>query len=74
MEKLVYGLWRRPDQDVDGIRTTLLAEGMISEADLDLLIVTDSPAEVRDIVIRSMRDEPWREQQVRRQPAVTVEH
>ena len=24
MEKLVYGLWRRPDQDIDPIRTTLL--------------------------------------------------
>jgi hypothetical protein len=24
VEKLVYGLWRRPDQDIDPIRTTLL--------------------------------------------------
>lgn len=24
MEKLVYGLWRRPDQDIDALRTTLL--------------------------------------------------
>ena len=26
MEKLIYGLWRRPDQDVDPIRATLLDE------------------------------------------------
>jgi hypothetical protein len=48
---------------LDWLRTTMLAQGMISAADLDLLIVTDSPAEIRDIVVRSMREEPWREQQ-----------
>ncbi|MGH9273117.1 MAG: hypothetical protein ACRDZU_00595 [Acidimicrobiales bacterium] len=26
MEKLIYGLWRRPDQDVDVVRKALLAE------------------------------------------------
>jgi hypothetical protein len=26
VEKLIYGLWRRPDQDLDPIRTTLLDE------------------------------------------------
>ena len=34
MEKLIYGLWRRPDQDVDPIRTTLLDE--VAPALLDL--------------------------------------
>lgn len=34
MEKLVYGLWRRPDQDVDPIRTALLDD--VAPALLDL--------------------------------------
>ena len=34
MEKLVYGLWRRPDQDIDPIRATLLEQ--VAPALLDL--------------------------------------
>ena len=34
MEKLVYGLWRRPDQDIEALRTTLL--GQVAPALLDL--------------------------------------
>ena len=48
---------------IDWIRSTLLSQGMISPADRDLLIVTDSPAEVCEIIDKAMRDEPWREQQ-----------
>ena len=48
---------------LDWIRTTMLAEGKISPADMDLLMVIDSPAEIRDTIVRSMQGEPWREQQ-----------
>lgn len=48
---------------IDWIRTAVLSERMISEADLDLLMITDSPTEVCEIINKSMRDEPWREQQ-----------
>ena len=33
---------------------------MISQADLDLLIVSDSPEEVRDIVVKALQDPEWR--------------
>jgi uncharacterized protein (TIGR00730 family) len=39
---------------LDWLRTTMLAEGKIAPADLDLLIVTDSPTEVRDVILKSM--------------------
>ncbi|GAC1556970.1 MAG: TIGR00730 family Rossman fold protein [Herpetosiphon sp.] len=45
------------------LRQTLLADGKISAGDLDLLVVCDSPAEVRDHIVRSISDEPAREQQ-----------
>ncbi len=48
---------------LDWLRTTMLAEGKISAADIDLLIVTDSPTEVRDLIIRSAEGQQWREQQ-----------
>jgi uncharacterized protein (TIGR00730 family) len=35
------------------IRTTMLAEGKVAEADLDLLVLCDSPEEVRDLIVRS---------------------
>ncbi len=45
---------------LDWIRHTQLAQGKISQADLDLLIVTDSPLEVRDIIVDSMgQPEKW---------------
>jgi len=37
------------------IRGRLLADGMVSEADLDLLVVTDDPAEVVEIIRRGAR-------------------
>ena len=48
---------------LDWLRTTMLSEGKISPADLDLLIVTDSPEEVRDIIVSSVQDASRREEQ-----------
>jgi len=41
------------------LKETMLAQGKVSEADLDLLIVTDSPEEVRDILVRSYSESEW---------------
>lgn len=38
------------------LRTTMLAEGKIAPADLELLHVTDSPEEVCELVVRSLRN------------------
>ena len=43
------------------LRDTMLAGGRISPADLDLIRVTDSPQEVRDLVIEAMRAGGWLE-------------
>lgn len=48
---------------IDWLRSTMLAEGKISAADLDLLIVTDSPQEVRDLIVRSTQGQSWRTEQ-----------
>ena len=48
---------------LDWMRTTMLSEGKISPADLDLLMVTDSPEEVRDIIVSSIQDGSLREEQ-----------
>jgi uncharacterized protein (TIGR00730 family) len=39
---------------VEWVKATLLAEGKISPSDLDLLIVTDSPEEARDIILKHL--------------------
>jgi len=44
---------------VDWLRNTMLTEGKISEADLNLLILSDSPTEVRDLILQAMRGESW---------------
>jgi uncharacterized protein (TIGR00730 family) len=44
------------------LRDTMLAQGKIAEDDLKLLIVSDSPAETRDIIV-SARVERWRAEQ-----------
>jgi uncharacterized protein (TIGR00730 family) len=44
------------------LRGTMLAEGKISAGDLDLIIISDSPAEVRDLIL-SARREQWRTEQ-----------
>jgi predicted Rossmann-fold nucleotide-binding protein len=41
---------------VDWIRSELLADGMISPEDIDLLYVTDDPAEAVRIVVASYDD------------------
>lgn len=48
---------------LDWMRATMLPEGRIAAADLDLLIVTDSPAEVRDVILRSMQGSQQRVEQ-----------
>ncbi|MDP9313055.1 MAG: TIGR00730 family Rossman fold protein [Chloroflexota bacterium] len=48
---------------LDWLRTTMLVEGKISPADLDLLIVTDSPTDVRDMIVKSVQGQPWRTEQ-----------
>jgi uncharacterized protein (TIGR00730 family) len=40
---------------IEWIRTTLLAQGMINQEDLDLLVVTDDPGVVVDIVKKASR-------------------
>jgi uncharacterized protein (TIGR00730 family) len=47
----------------DWLRETMLAGGKISPHDLDLFYITDSPQEVRDTILRAMRDETWRARQ-----------
>ena len=39
---------------VEWVKATLLAEGKISPGDLDMLIVTDSPEEARDIILKHL--------------------
>lgn len=46
---------------LDWLRDTMLAGGKISPADLDLLVVTDSPSEVRDLILKAMTDGNRRE-------------
>jgi uncharacterized protein (TIGR00730 family) len=48
---------------VNWLRSTMLAEGKIAAADLDLMVVTDSPVDVRNMILSSMRGEPWRKAQ-----------
>ncbi len=48
---------------VDWLKETMLAEGKISPADLNLLIMTDSPEEARDIIVSCFQEEGWREEQ-----------
>lgn len=45
---------------LDWLRSAMLTEGKISPADLDLIMVSDSPEEVRDLILRSMREQHWR--------------
>lgn len=48
---------------IDWLRSTMLAEGKICPADLDLMVVTDSPTEVRDLIVQSVQGQPWRTEQ-----------
>jgi uncharacterized protein (TIGR00730 family) len=44
---------------LDWLRNTMLAGGKISPADLDLMVLVDSPEEVRDLVKVAMIDGGW---------------
>lgn len=44
---------------LDWIKSTLLAEGAISPEDLNLLVVTDSIEEARDIMVECYRNQCW---------------
>ena len=44
------------------LRDTVMPEGKVASADVELLIVTDSPEEARDIIVRAMQDRRWREE------------
>ncbi len=48
---------------VDWLKGTMLAGGKISEGDLDLILVTDSAEETRDVIVQSMQDSTWRTEQ-----------
>src|SRR5690242_21559548 len=39
---------------LEWMRATMLAEGKVAKADLDLMVLCDSPAEVRDMIVRSL--------------------
>lgn len=43
------------------LRENVLTQGKISKADLDLLAVTDSPEEVRDLVLDALKQAGWLE-------------
>ncbi len=47
---------------VDWLRTTMLTEHKISPADLDLLMVADSPQQVRDMIVEAMQGQGERDQ------------
>ncbi len=44
---------------LDWLHTAPLTQGKIAEGDLKLLMVSDSPVEVRDLILRSMKQEDW---------------
>src|SRR5262249_47079995 len=48
---------------IDWIRTTMLPGGKVATADLDLLVLCDSPTEVRDLIVRSIDEQRWRSEQ-----------
>ncbi len=45
---------------IDWLRDTMLAGGKIAQPDLNLLVLCDSPAEVRDMIVRSVHEQRWR--------------
>jgi uncharacterized protein (TIGR00730 family) len=44
------------------LKDVMLAEGKISPADLDLIVITDSPEEVRDLIMNAMIEGGWCEE------------
>ena len=45
---------------LDWLRGTMQAEGKISPGDVDLMMVTDSPEEAAQFIIRCREEESWR--------------
>ena len=45
---------------IDWLRATMLTEKKIAEPDLGLLVLCDSPEEVRDMILKSIRERRWR--------------
>ena len=58
---------------VDWLRGTMLAAGNISEGDLDLMLLSDSPAEARDFIVRATNETAWRTQQEERSRQATLQ-
>jgi uncharacterized protein (TIGR00730 family) len=56
---------------IEWIRGTMLMEGKVSAADLELLMMADTPAAVRDIIVRSSKELNWRKQQEEEARVVT---
>jgi uncharacterized protein (TIGR00730 family) len=48
---------------LDWIRSTVMPEGKVAPADLDLLILTDSVEHARDVIVEASRHDGWREEQ-----------
>jgi hypothetical protein len=48
---------------LDWLKNTMAVQGKIAAADLDLLILSDSPEEVRDIIVSCFQEESWRQEQ-----------
>jgi len=48
---------------LEWLHGTMLSQGKIAAADLDLLLMSDSPAEVRDLILRSRGDRQRAEQE-----------
>lgn len=53
------------------LRETLLPEGKIAAADLDLLVLADTPEQVRELITSSLSQQPWRVEQEARAREVT---
>jgi predicted Rossmann-fold nucleotide-binding protein len=47
---------------IDWLRNTMLAQGKIGKADLDLMVISDSPQEIRDLVMEAMIEGGWCEE------------
>jgi uncharacterized protein (TIGR00730 family) len=56
---------------LDWLRRTMEAEGKIAAADLELMVVTDSPEAVRDYVLDAMQERPLRAQQEAEAQSIT---
>jgi uncharacterized protein (TIGR00730 family) len=44
---------------LDWLRNTMLTGGKISQADLDLMVISDSPQEIRDLIMEAMIEGGW---------------